>query len=154
MKSFFLLLALGISLQCLSQDNKSNCPKVFYHSSEIYFDTCQNNITRIGHNVFKKKISIKYDNGKKEFIPLDSLWGLQRRNENQTRLIDGNEYEIRFLSPVIIYAQHHFKSSRYYFSKTLDSPIFPFTTVNIKKQADTLVLDKIVANKKMKRYLE
>lgn len=155
MKHYFLLIAFFVSLQCVSQEIKDNSPKVFYLSSQIFADTTSNGIIkRVGHNIFRKKISVKYNNGRKQFIPLDKLWGIQRKNENPTRLVNGDEYEIKFFSPIIIYAQHHFRSDRYYFSKTLDSPIFSFTAKNIKEQVDQLTLDKIEADKKIKRHLQ
>ena len=133
MKYYLFFVLLFISLQCFSQGIKNDCPQVFYHSSEIYADTCSAGIKSVGHNIFKNKISISYFNAEKIFIPLDSLWGLKRKDENPTRLVNESEYEIAFFSPIIIYSQHHFKSTKYYFSKTLDDSMGAFQIFAIVK---------------------
>lgn len=135
-------------------NGQTSCPKVFFKSTDFGNDSCQPNIKRVGHNIFKNKISITYSSGKKEFFATNLLWGFQRKNENTVRLVNGNEYEIKFTSPLLIYSQRYFRSSKYYFSIGKDSDILLLTNLNLKKNLDSSILLSVYTNRNIKRHIQ
>ena len=140
-------------MQDSGHSQKRVCPQLYFHSSEIYIDSCNNAIKRIGINVFKNKISVRYINGSKRFISPDSLWGFRNKNINPTRLFKKDGFVIRRYSPVIVYAQSRIRGYAYFFSKTLDSPIFSFTEKRLKQEVDQLTYENVINDKKLKRLL-
>lgn len=152
MKHYFLITFLFVAVvECHGQ---SNCPKIFFKPPGSNIDSCQADIKRIGHNIFKNKISVEYKNSDKRFFPYDSVWGFQRKNENIVRLINGNEYEIKYFDTIITtYSQRYFKSSRHYFSLTLDSPIFLLNDKNLRLNLDEVAMKKVTGDKRIVRLI-
>jgi hypothetical protein len=73
---------------------------------------------------------------KNRVIPLDSIWGFRRINENsvknvvrlQGKGVGEGSYILAYDENMVIYREYHY----YGFSKTLDSEVFPLSLENLK----------------------
>lgn len=152
-KSIILLLVAAITFTATkAQEPLTGCPKVIFHSFQIADSGCDNSIKRVGLTPFSNKVIIKYQNKEKRFIPEDSVWGIRRKNDYPYRLFEGDYYRLYQLSPVLKYSKRVGKSAKYYFSSTLDSPIYSYNLKQLKRHTDSLTYAYIIKESDTTRH--
>ncbi len=131
------ILTLTCSITIIAQRPLKGCPKLISYSSQIADALCDSSIKKVELAAFSERVIIKYKNGEKRFIPKDSVWGIRRKNDYPSRLFNGYSYQLFQLSPVLKYSRQVGKHALYYFSKGLDSPIYPYEKKQLKDHLDS-----------------
>lgn len=133
----FLLIAGCLLLTtAVAQKPITGCPKVIFYSSQLLDSICDSSIKKIGVAFFSGKIFVKHQDNSKNIVQADSVWGIRKSDDYPLRLYDGRYYSLYELSPVYKYKTLG-KYSKYYFSSTLDSPVYSFSREQLKLHTDS-----------------
>lgn len=128
------------------------CPKIIYNSYQISSDQCDSTIRKVGRVTLSNKLFISYKDGSKQYVSGDSIWGIRNKNSNPLRIVDKYFYELYELSPVYKYSRHVGKNTHYYFSTSLDGPLYNYTQKQLQKQTDSATYNEIVKQSMTKRH--
>lgn len=148
----YILIVAGPISNIGAQAPITGCPKVFVSSLDVADTSCDSSIKNVRNAVFKDQLVIKYRNGIKKTIALDSVWGFRANKEYPNRIYENNFYVLYNLSPVYKYSKKIGKTTRYYFSTSLDSPIYPYTPNHLKEHTDPAVYAALVKDAETNRH--
>lgn len=148
----YILIVAGLVSNIRAQAPITGCPKVFFSSLDVADTSCDSSIKNVRNAVFKDQLVIKYQNGIRRTITLDSVWGFRGKREYPNRIYETNFYVLYSLSPVYKYKRKTGKITRYYFSTGLDSPIYPYTPDQLRRHTDSVVYAAIVKDAETNRH--
>lgn len=148
----YILIVAGPISKIGAQAPITGCPKVFFSSLAVLHPSCDSSIKSVRNAVFKDQLVIKYRNGIKKSIGLDSVWGFRGSKEYPNRIYENNFYVLYSLSPVCKYSRKTGKTTRYYFSTGLDSPIYPYTPNQLRQHTDSAMYAAFVKDAETNRH--
>lgn len=127
----FIYFALGIYVNA-----QSSKPRILYNSSEINSSTNQDTlfIKNIYLSFWSDSVVVKLRNKKKLSFSVEKVWGYEDKFGNFIRFYNGSEFQLTKVDSIVFYTQKRGKYTHYFFSKSLDSEIFPLTKKNIRQQ--------------------
>lgn len=154
MRQLILLFILSINSNLFAQHNN---PQIFITSLEFVKDSTITNkaIKKIKRADWTDKIIVLYNDGKKIIFSSDSLWGFRDNEGNVIRSFGGELYNLQQYDSLCIYSIYHTTGkvsyTNYFFSKTLNSKIFPLTKTNIKEELNkcSCILEEMKKERQM-----
>lgn len=150
-KTTYTLMLLMFSIFALSQNKCKG--RLLITSNEIISksaDTIFIKNNNIYHNIWSDSLVVKTVNKGKLVFADDKVWGFQESDCTIYRNYNQDFYKVRQIGSLVIYsitrvAGKGLMATTYYFSKSLDAPIFVLKLKNIKEQFkdNSCFLDKV-----------
>jgi hypothetical protein len=152
MKQLIIFLSLILCLSCGNSyaQQLTGCPMLYHSSKEVFNTSCDTALKNVNRSVFGGNVHVRYVHGKTKAIPAASVWGYRNKGENLTRIWNDYSYELIKTSPVFVYASYAGRVTSYWYSYSLDSPIYPFKHM---KKADPDMYAKVSKDDFIKRRL-
>jgi hypothetical protein len=135
---FLVTASFLFSFDTIAQGSLTGCPKIIFHSSQLFDKGCDTSIKRLYYAILSEDIYIKYKNNSKTVISPDSVWGVRMKNDFPYRFYKGNHYLLYDVNGISWYSRKTGKYTDYYFSAALDSPIYPFNQKQLKLHTDAV----------------
>lgn len=144
----FLKFAIVI-LSILPFTNVGGQNRIFFTANQLKINLMSSEIKsiKLPWGNFGKLLKVSYSDGCETTINRDTIWGFQRKDEQVKRIFRRRPYELVETSPIVIYKING-KGTSYYFSKDLNSEIFPLYRKKLLKIIDDEGLIKLIKGSK------
>ena len=152
MKQLTIFLSLIFSISCCNgyAQQLTGCPAIYHSSTEVFNAPCDTALKNVNRSVFGGNVHVRYAHGKTKAIPASSVWGYRNKGENLTRIWNDYSYELIRTTPVFVYARYAGRVTDYWYSASLDSPIYSFKYM---KKTDPDMYAKVMKDKFIKRKI-
>lgn len=152
MKQLIVLLLPIFCFSCniIYAQQLTGCPAIYHSSGEIFSGRCDSSFKNVNRSVFGGNVHVKYRHGKSKAIPASSIWGYRNKGEKLTRIWNDYSYTLLKTTPVIVYASYAGRVTSYWYSNSLDSPIYSFKHM---KKTNPDMYAKVLKDKFIKKRI-
>lgn len=150
---FTFIVMLFLASMLYAQKLITGCPKVLFSSAQVTDSTCDSGIKDVGLSFNRAKVTIKYKDKSKKIFSADSVWGLRYKNDYPYRLYKEGLYLLYEVGSIYKYSRRTGRyGQNYFFSNSLDSAIYPYDEMHLRKYADSATYATIVKDAETNRH--